>query len=83
MDSDRHINEVCLGEDGKWFYGHLVKKKYKAAAHSGLYAIGNAEHDRDGGNITVLFLDAENNNHLTQATIDISTRDWKKEVVTK
>ncbi|WEW56789.1 hypothetical protein PRK78_002243 [Emydomyces testavorans] len=82
IDSNKYIKELCLGSDGKWFYGKLTDKNFKAASHSGLYAAGNADYEKNGGNITVLFMDGDNDNNLTEATISVSSGQWEKQVVT-
>jgi hypothetical protein len=60
----------------------LTDNNYKASSHSGLYAAGNADHDKDGGNISLLFMDGDNDNSLTVTSIDVDTRKWEKKVVT-
>jgi hypothetical protein len=81
IDSNQLINELCLGSDGTWFCGQLTDKNYKASSDSGLYATGNALDGTDSGNITVLFMDSNNHDKLTQATIDIKTRVWATTVI--
>ncbi|KAL9128048.1 MAG: hypothetical protein Q9217_003187 [Psora testacea] len=81
IDYDKYLKELCLDSQGNWFYGALTDKKYKTSGHSGLYAAGNADHQKDGGNITVLFMDANDSDNLTQATIDTTTRKWKTVVI--